>query len=60
MDADQLQPVLLDSSQRQLKIAVPDPVLAVFTAGIGLLAVTVTKPGLTRSQTLWPGDTSPS
>ncbi len=60
MDPDQLQLIATHHFQRRRQVAVPDAMLAVLTAGIGFLAVAVTKSRLTRSQTRWPGDTSPS
>ncbi len=46
MQPHQLQVVLLDRSQRQRQIAIPDAVLAVFAAGVGFLTVAVTKSGI--------------
>jgi hypothetical protein len=43
MNTHQLQAVALNHFKRSRQIGIPDPVLAVFTAGIGFLAVTVAK-----------------
>ena len=43
MDADQLQRMAANHLQRLRQLAEPDTVFAVFAAGIGLLAVAMTK-----------------
>ena len=43
MNPHQLQLVALNHLQRRGKIAIPDPVLAVFAAGIGFLTVSMPK-----------------
>lgn len=45
MDPDQLQLIATHHFQRRRQVAVPDAMLAILTAGIGFLAVAVTKSG---------------
>lgn len=55
VEADQLQLVALNRFQRQRHILVPDTVLAVFTAGVGFLTVTVTKTRVDAQPHRMPG-----
>jgi hypothetical protein len=60
VQADQLQPMLADRRQRSRQVGMPDAVLAVLAAGVGLVAVAVAEAGVDAQPDGMAGRGAPS